>query len=74
MTDKLQDLIIPRNERKTLQAIARNECRWPYGDPGRANFYFCGKRAAAGSSYCEFHLRRGYMASSRPYRPHIRWR
>jgi hypothetical protein len=71
MTDKHPDLVIPPNERKTFQTIAGNECRWPYGDPLQPDFYFCGKSKEAASPYCEFHSRRGFVSSSRPYRPDI---
>jgi GcrA cell cycle regulator len=71
MSDKHPDLIIAPDERKTLQTIARNECHWPYGDPSSPDFYFCGKRKAPASPYCDFHARRGSAPSPRPYRPYI---
>ena len=37
------DLFIPPNERKTLPMLQRGECRWPYGDPRKKNFYYCGR-------------------------------
>lgn len=37
------DLIIPPNERKTLRALKHSDCRWPYGDPSKSDFYYCGK-------------------------------
>jgi hypothetical protein len=37
------NLVIPPNERRTLRALERNECRWPYGDPRQKDYYFCGK-------------------------------
>ena len=66
------DLVVPPNERKTLRTLKGNECRWPYGDPRQKNFYFCGKRKAAGNSDCEFHMRRAFQpARPRGYRPHV---
>ena len=64
------DLVIPPNERKTLRALKRGECRWPYGDPRQKDFYYCGKAKAADHPYCEFHMRRAFQpARSRDYRP-----
>jgi GcrA cell cycle regulator len=65
------DLAIPLKERKTLRTLKRNECRWPYGDPRKREFYFCGKRKATGHPYCEFHMDRAIQPSRpRAYRPH----
>ena len=64
------DLVIPPKERRTLRALKRNECRWPYGDPRQKDFYFCGKPKAAGHPYCEFHMHRAFQpARPRLYRP-----
>jgi GcrA cell cycle regulator len=70
MSDKQPDLIIAPEERKTLQTVAGHECRWPYGDPLRPDFYFCGKPKVAASPYCLFHARRGSAPPTRPYRPY----
>ena len=46
-------------------------CRWPSGDPGEADFHFCGRPAAAGKPYCAEHWRRGLcqpLARSRAQR------
>ncbi len=65
------DIVIPPKERRSLQALKRNECRWPYGDPRQKDFHFCGKPRMADRPYCEFHVRRS-SSPSRPYRPYIR--
>jgi GcrA cell cycle regulator len=65
------DLVIPPKERRSLGALKRNECRWPYGDPRLKDFYFCGKQKSAGHPYCGFHMRRAFRPSHpREYRPH----
>jgi GcrA cell cycle regulator len=65
------DLLIPPNERKTLRALEQNECRWPYGNPRRKDFYYCGKLAVAGHPYCEFHMRRAFQPTrAREFRAH----
>jgi GcrA cell cycle regulator len=54
------DLTIPIEERKTVETLQLDSCRWPFGDPVEHNFYFCGKQKSDGSPYCEFHMRRAY--------------
>ena len=67
------DLNIPLHERKTVETLLTDDCRWPFGDPMGPDFHFCGKRKVDGSPYCEFHVRRAFQAA-RPravvYRPH----
>lgn len=55
------DLVIPPDERKTLQMLTENCCRWPFGDPQDADFHFCGKQKVTGLPYCEFHARRAFQ-------------
>jgi len=57
------ELVIPASERKTVQTLTSNDCRWPIGDPQHADFHFCGRRKVAGFPYCEFHVRRGWQPS-----------
>ena len=64
------DLVIPPAERKTLHILnasgrlcanddfTHKHCHWPFGDPGHADFHYCGKDAKPGLSYCEFHAAR----------------
>lgn len=35
-------------------------CQWPFGDPGDANFHFCGKGCQEGMSYCPEHVAQAY--------------
>jgi GcrA cell cycle regulator len=46
--------------RCSLLDLAGDGCRWPLGDPGKADFGFCGNDAIAGFSYCAGHLRIAY--------------
>jgi GcrA cell cycle regulator len=46
--------------RCSLLDLAGDECRWPLGDPGKADFGFCGNGAIRGFSYCVGHLRMAY--------------
>jgi transcriptional regulator with XRE-family HTH domain len=42
-------------------ALAPNACRFPCGDPRRADFHFCG-RPIAREFYCEQHVAMAYLA------------
>jgi GcrA cell cycle regulator len=39
----------------TLLELEPHSCRWPFGDPDRRGFGFCGHAQAEGSSYCAAH-------------------
>ena len=56
-----EELVIPVNERKTIQTLTECSCRWPIGDPQTAEFHFCGKKKVMGLPYCEFHARRAFQ-------------
>ncbi len=56
-----EEMIIPINERKYIQTLTENCCRWPIGDPQLADFHFCGKDKTPGLPYCEFHARRAFQ-------------
>jgi GcrA cell cycle regulator len=69
------DNIIPVGQRKTLMELDADSCRWPIGQPGHADFFFCGGLAGEiigndGAkkrlSYCAFHCRVAYQ----PRGPH----
>ena len=38
--------MIPIGQRKTLLQLNEHTCRWPIGDPGSAEFFFCGGETA----------------------------
>jgi GcrA cell cycle regulator len=49
---------IPIEQRKTLIELGNETCRWPYGDPSNADFFFCGAPEADFAvriPYCRFH-------------------
>lgn len=37
-------------------------CRWPFGDPGRSGFGFCGKFRSFGATYCAEHAAIAYTS------------
>ena len=57
----VEELVIPLAERKTIQTLTENHCRWPIGDPQTSDFHFCGKGKVPGLPYCEFHARRAFQ-------------
>jgi GcrA cell cycle regulator len=60
-----QEPTVPLGQRKTMETLMANDCRWPIGDPQVADFHFCGGRKVDGHPYCDVHLRR----ASQPTRP-----
>jgi len=52
---------IPVEQRKTLLQLTDKTCRWPVGDPGSSDFYFCGGETAGDLPYCVHHSRVAYQ-------------
>jgi GcrA cell cycle regulator len=44
--------------------LGPNMCRWPFGDPGDADFHFCGKQSVVGKPYCAEHCAIAYVTKS----------
>jgi len=64
---------IPHNQRKTVETLLADDCRWPFGDPLSADFHFCGHRKSDGSPYCDAHMRQAFQPAKPravSYRPH----
>lgn len=64
------DSIIPVGQRRTIFELKEDTCRWPIGDPGEADFFYCGG-ACSCAPYCSHHSRVAYKPkeSRRPYIP-----
>jgi GcrA cell cycle regulator len=60
-TPPAEELVIPLNERKSIQTLTEASCRWPIGDPQLADFHFCGRNKITGLPYCDFHARRAFQ-------------
>src|SRR5450432_3745973 len=58
---ELVDNIIPLGQRRTILELTEETCRWPIGDPGSTDFFFCGGQAGTGAPYCTFHSRVAYQ-------------
>ncbi|MGH1419472.1 MAG: GcrA family cell cycle regulator [Hyphomicrobiaceae bacterium] len=56
-----EELVIPEAERKSIQSLEENHCRWPIGDPQADDFHFCGKTKVPGLPYCEHHSCRAFQ-------------
>ena len=57
----VDEIDIPLAERKNLQDLMENDCRWPIGDPQHDDFHFCNKSKVPGLPYCEFHAKRAFQ-------------
>jgi GcrA cell cycle regulator len=56
---------VPLTQRRSLLELKDYHCRWPYGDVGSADFYFCGGHAIEATPYCLHHCRMGYRRPGR---------
>lgn len=48
---------VPKGERVSILMLNDKTCRWPIGDPGSDDFFFCGMAPKPGQPYCEYHAR-----------------
>jgi GcrA cell cycle regulator len=67
------DNVIPLGQRRSLLELTEDTCRWPIGDPGSPDFYFCGGPAITSLPYCAYHSRVAYQPANarrdrRPFR------
>jgi len=70
---ELIDNIIPLGQRRSLLELTEETCRWPIGDPGSADFFFCGGQTLTSLPYCAYHSRVAYQPPNarrdrRPFR------
>ena len=61
---ELIENIIPLGQRCSILELTEDKCHWPIGDPGAADFFFCGGRAIEGLPYCSYHSRVAYQPVS----------
>jgi len=55
---------IPVEQRKTLLQLNEHTCRWPIGDPGSTEFFFCGGETVNELPYCAYHSRVAYQPAN----------
>jgi GcrA cell cycle regulator len=58
---ELIENIIPIGQRCSILELNEEKCRWPIGDPGTPEFFFCGGRSIDGLPYCGYHSRIAYQ-------------
>jgi GcrA cell cycle regulator len=58
---EIVDNVIPMGQRRTLLELTAQTCRWPIGDPGNPDFFFCGGRSLPDQPYCAHHSRIAYQ-------------
>src|SRR5206468_2292985 len=58
---ELVNNVIPLGQRRNLLELNEETCRWPIGDPGNTDFFFCGGQSIAGLPYCAYHSRVAYQ-------------
>jgi GcrA cell cycle regulator len=64
VTAPVVDVDPPTFERVTILNLTEQTCKWPVGDPGKPDFFFCGRKSDVGIPYCAFHARLAYQPSA----------
>lgn len=72
-TETTADLTLEQRAKTVrLMQLTGNTCRFPLGDPAKADFCFCGDTPEAGKPYCASHWRfahnRAYHRSIEPFK------
>ena len=52
----LLDKNFEQENRKKLEELTDETCRWPIGHPSEKNFYFCGRKPMEKFPYCKLHV------------------
>ena len=58
------DNVVLMGQRGSLLELTEHSCRWPIGDPGDADFFFCGGPTASSLPYCAHHCRVAYQPAN----------
>jgi GcrA cell cycle regulator len=61
---ELVDNVIPLGQRRSLLELTEETCRWPIGDPGTPDFFFCGGASITSLPYCAYHSRVAYQPAN----------
>jgi len=56
---------IPKAQRKSLLELRERDCRFPFGEPGEAGFFFCGALTVTTLPYCSHHCNIAYSMPGR---------
>ena len=68
------DADIPLAQRRTILELNSGTCKWPVGEPGTADFFFCGGEAVNNGPYCAGHHARAYEAYRGKPNLFVKWR
>ncbi len=63
--ERIEDHNIPQEQRRTLLELTDETCRWPVGEPGSAQFFFCGAEPVPHMPYCAGHCLIAYQKAPR---------
>jgi len=67
-----EEVPIHSGHRCSLLELSQEKCRWPIGNPGAVNFWFCGNKPIEGLPYCAGHAQIAYQPASRQRRARCR--
>lgn len=56
-----EEVTMHNGHRCSLLELSQKKCRWPIGNPGAADFWFCGNKPVEGLPYCAGHARIAYQ-------------
>lgn len=57
-----RDVVVPIPRKLSILQLSEQTCKWPVGDPGQDDFYFCGHDSLENGPYCEYHAGVAYQA------------
>ncbi len=63
-----EEVPIHNGHRCSLLELSEEKCRWPIGNPGVTDFWFCGNKPISSLPYCADHARIAYQPPSRQRR------
>lgn len=58
-------VVRPTGEVVRLEELTGSMCCWPEGEPGTADFFFCGEPSVPDKPYCDVHCARAYVKVSK---------
>ena len=59
--------ILAKNGGISLLELTEKTCRYPYGDPRKPGFHFCGGHSLSGLPYCAEHAQIAYQTTARKF-------
>jgi GcrA cell cycle regulator len=52
-----------QNKNRSFAMLNERMCKWPFGDPKKSDFHFCGEPREFADSYCDVHKVAAYAPS-----------